>query len=495
MILQYITNMLTVQNLLFIVLGLFIGILFGAIPGLGSQITLVLLLPFSFSMNPLAAILMLLAAYQGCEYGGSISAITLGIPGTPAAAATVLDGYPYTTQGKPGTGIGYSLNASTIGGIFGALVLVFISEPIARVAIKMGPSEYTLVGLIGISAVAAMSAKDLTKSLISGVLGMAAATVGSDIFTGINRFTLGVRHLEGGLSTAVVIIAIFAFPEIYNLVCNKLREHYETKKMTLKTHIPAKDMLAVSKPIAIGSVVGTFIGIFPGLGSATASWFAYTTAQKTSKHPEQFGKGSPEGLSAAESSNNACCGGALVPLLTLGVPGSPAVAIIMGAFIMHGITPGPTVFKTNPNLVYGIFYGFLLTTILMFFMAKVLTKPFIRLVTFPNQYLVPIVLTFILVGLFSTEYSVIDIIIALVIGTAFFFLNKFDFSGPSFILAFVLTPIIEENFRRALVISGGSYSIFVTRPASAVMVAVLAFVILWSVIKALRNKGKTQNEI
>lgn len=487
--LAYFLQLFTVENIAFIVLGLLIGLTFGAIPGLGSQITLVLLLPFSFSMNPLAAILMLLAAYQGCEYGGSISAVTLGIPGTPAAAATVLDGYQMTLQGKPGKAIGYSLICSTIGGFFGAVVLVFISEPIANVAIKMGPSEYTLVGLIGISAVAAMSAKDLNKSLISGVLGLAAATVGADLFTGIKRFTFGLTHLESGLATAMIIIAIFAFPEIYSLVCDKLNDHYAANEMELKTHITAKEMLAVARPTAIGSIVGTFIGIFPGLGSATASWFAYTFSQKSSKQPELFGKGSPEGIAAAESANNACVGGALVPLLTLGVPGSPAIAIIMGAFIMHGIQPGPTVFNSHTDLVNGIFYGFLLTSVLMYVMGKGLTKPFIRLVTFPNQYLIPIVLVFILVGLFSIHYAVIDIVIALIIGSIMFFLNKFGFSGPSFILAFVLCPIVEENFRRALVISGGSYSIFVTRPASAVLLVALIGTIVWSVFKEVKKKS------
>jgi putative tricarboxylic transport membrane protein len=256
----------------------------------------------------------------------------------------------------------------------------------------------------------------------------------------------------------------------------------------LKTGLTVKETRDIAKPTLIGSIIGTAVGIFPGLGSATSSWFFYTTAQKLSKKPDQFGTGNPEGIAAAESANNACVGGALLPLLTLGVPGSPAVAIIMGAFIIHGIQPGPGVFSSNADLVYGIFYGFILTTIALYLIGKLVTPFFIRLVTFPNTFLVPCIMIFTLIGLYAIQSSVLDIIIALIFGIVIFLLAKFDFSPSAFILAFVLSGIIEKNFRRALVLSNGSLLIFVQRTGSAILLGVLLLIVVVSIRKGIKNK-------
>lgn len=471
-----------------ILLGTFVGIFFGSVPGLGSTITIVLLLPISYMVSPIAAILMLLAAYQAAEYGGSISSIILGIPGTPAAVATTLDGHTYAKKESPGKALSYSLYASFIGGLFGALVLIFLSKPLVTFALKIGAAEFTLIGLLGLLAVATLSSKSVVKSLIAGVLGLMAGTVGMDLFTGISRYTMGRVELIEGVSIIALVVGIFGVSELLTIISESLNKTYVTDSKKLNSKLSVKEIKKVSKFIGIGSVTGSAVGIFPGTGAGTASWFSYSLARKFSKNKDEFGKGNPEGIVAPESANNATVGGALLPLLALGIPGSPTIAIIMGAFIIHGIQPGPTIFAKQPELVNSIFIGFLLTTFVLLIMGKLLTPLFARVLTIPNSILVPAILTVSMIGVFANQSMFFDLWFALIIGVVAFIMKKLDFSLPSFILAFVLCPIIEENFRRAITLSDGSYLTFVTRPISLVITLIILSLFISPLIKMIKKK-------
>lgn len=479
------------SSLLGILIGTLVGMLIGALPGLGATVAIVLLLPFTYGMEPLASILMLVAAYQAAEYGGSISSIILGIPGTPAAAATILDGNTLARKSSPGKALAYSLTASTIGGLFGGVILLFLSLPLSAIALRMGDPEFFLIGILGLIAVAGLSARDVTRSFISVVLGLMAGTVGIDVISSAQRFTLGQAELLDGLHLVAVLVGIFAIAEILSMISTDLYRTYVTDKRGLSTHISFREFWRTGRAISIGSVIGSIIGIIPGMGAGASSWFAYSLARNTSKDPKSFGKGNPEGIAAPEAANNATVGGALLPLITLGIPGSASTAIILGAFIIHGIQPGPSIFTTNPTLVFGIFYGFLLACIAMFAVGKLLTPFFAHVLKTPNFLLVPIILILALIGVYASNYMIFDLWVALAFGVVFFLLNKLDFSAPAFILAFVLSPILEESLRRALLISNGSYTMFITRSYSIGILAIIIAVIalsLWTNLKRPAQK-------
>ncbi len=481
-------TLFALQNLFALVLGTFVGLVIGALPGLGATVAVVLLLPLTYSMTPLASILMLIAAYQGAEYGGSISSIILGIPGTPAAVATAIDGNAMARKDAPGKALGYSLAASTLGGIAGGLVLLFLSVPLARLAVRFSDPEFFLIGVLGLIAVAALSSSDGVKSAISVVLGLMVGTVGLDVFTGFQRFTFDSLQLMEGINMIALLIGMFAFSEIFSMISNDLDKRYSSRAANLSTRLTWKELRGVSGAITIGSIVGSLVGIFPGMGAGPASWFSYIQAKRHSRHPEAFGQGSPEGIAAPESANNATVGGALVPLLALGIPGSPSTAVIMGAFIIHGIQPGPNIFKANADLVNGIFYGFILATLCMYVLGRLVTSFFARALTIPNTILVPIVLALSVIGIFASRGLYFDLWLALGVGFASFFLRRLNYSLPSFILAFILSPIIEQSLRRSLILSDGSYLIFLERPYSLAVIAIIVLFLVGTAMRHVRSR-------
>ncbi|MCH6264235.1 MULTISPECIES: tripartite tricarboxylate transporter permease [Neobacillus] len=485
------SSLFTLTNMVVIIIGTIVGLVIGALPGLGATIAIVFLLPFTYSMSPVAAVLLLLSAYQAAEYGGSISSITLGIPGTPAAAATLEDGVPLARKKSPGKALGYSLTASTIGGIFGALCLIFLTEPIANFALKLSDPEFVLLGIMGLIAVASISTRGtMTKSLISVVLGLMAGTIGMDMFVGSPRFTMGQLDLMEGLGIVALLIGLFAIPEILRVVKDELHIKFASNSSNLSTKLELKEIKSVAKPIGIGSVIGTIAGILPGLGTVAASWFSYIGAKKVSKSPETFGKGNPEGIAAPESANNASVGGALIPLFALGIPGSVGIAIVMGAFIIHGIQPGPRIFAKDPTLTYGILFGFLLTTVSMYIIGRLLTPLFARMLVVPNSFLMPIVLVIALVGGFSASTKYFDLWFSLILGVLSFIFIMGRFSMAAFVMAYVLSPIIEKSLRRTLLLTEGSYSAFVTRPASLVLLLIIILMLISPLFSKIKNRRK-----
>lgn len=486
-----ILTLFTFGNLLAILLGTTVGLIFGALPGLGAIMAMIVLLPLTYNMEPVAAVLLLLSAFQAAEYGGSISSISLGIPGTPAAAATILDGSAMAKNGYPGKALGYSLTASTIGAFAGGLALIFLAQPFAKFALKLSEPEYFLIGILGLIAVSMISSQNAIKGLISMMLGLMAGTIGMDMFTGEQRFTMGQVELLEGIGILPILVGVFAFPEIFKLINLELRKVHDVGKQNLSTKITLRELRDVSKSTFIGSVLGVVLGILPGLGAVSASWFAYVTAQKTSKTPEKFGTGHPEGIAAPEAANNATVASSMIPLLALGIPGSVAPAIIMGAFIIHGVQPGPRIFQNNADLVYGILFGILLSTVAMYVMGRYVTALFARALILPNPILVPFIYLITIIGVFAANGLFFDLWVALIIGVICYLLIEAKFSMPTLIIAFVLSPIIEESFRRALIISNGDFSIFYTRIYSIVLLALIALIIIVPNINKYRNKKKT----
>lgn len=476
-----------------ILLGLFVGMLFGAMPGLGLTVAITLLLPLSYSMEPLNAILMLLAVYQAAEYGGSISAITLGIPGTVMAAPIVEDGRALASTTSPGKALGYSLYGSTIGGLFGGLVLVLFALPLATFALRLGDAEFFLLGLLGLVAVTAFAARDPLKVAISICMGMIAGTMGLDMFTGQPRLSFGIPNLYEGLNLIALVVGLFAVSEALFMVGRNMRARYEFDASNMKISLTLREIGGMLKASTIGSVIGTFFGILPGVGSTVAGWMSYSAARTASRNPGKFGKGSGEGIAAPDAANNAVVGGALLPFLTLGIPGTAGIAIIAGAFIIHGIQPGPQMIRNNPELINGIFVGFILTTIGMFIMGKTLSRGFARALVTPNYILVPGVLILSVLGVYASRGAIFDLWLALGIGVAAYVMRRLDYSVAGFVLAFVLSPIIETSLRRALLISNGDWSIFYTRPISLVLVVLLslfAAVTVYNAVRARNGRGK-----
>jgi len=495
--LQYLdlSTLFSLDVLLAIIVGTFVGLFIGALPGLGSQIAIILLLPFTFTMDPLVSILLLLAAYQGAEYGGSISSIVLGIPGTPSAIVTVFDGATLARQGKSGEALGYSLTASLIGGLVGGLALLFLTRPMAKFALNFSDPEFFLIGILGLLAVSALSSKDFVKSMIFAVLGLLVGTIGMDMFTGLARFTFGRPELMSGVNLVPVLVGMFAFTELFKMIDEDMTKKFVVDKKNVRIRLPRTNLGSLLKFSGLGSLIGTGIGIFPGLGGGTSSWFSYVLAKKISKKPETFGKGNPEGIMAPESANNATVGGALMPMPTLGIPGASSIAILLGVFIIHGIQPGPALFTKEPALVSGLLWGFLLTSIAMFVLGLFVTGFFSRMLTLPLYWLVPVLLVLSLLGVYASKGMFFEIWLSFIFGVFCYLVRDLDFSFPAFVLAFVLSPIIEESFRRSLMLSNGSYAIFVQRPYSLAILAIIAIILAIYVYRKLRRNESPKEVI
>jgi len=467
-------SLFTWQNITAILMGVLIGISIGMMPGLGPTVGVALVLPVTYTMSTVPAILLLVALYQAAEYGGSISAITLGIPGTASAVATTLDGNPMSKKGYPGKALGYSLYSSF-------LLLVLIG-PLTKMAIRFSDPEIFLIALLGLVSVVGLGSKDIPKSIISVIFGLLLSTVGIDVFTGISRFTLDIPSLSEGIPFVALITGLFAVPEVINLATGNLGKVYVSDTKNLKVRLSLKEFRPVIKTILKGSVIGSIIGIIPGVGPSAATWISYAEAKRSSKTPEEFGKGAPEGIAAPESANNACVGGALLPLLSLGIPGSGTIAVISSAFIIKGIQPGPQVFQTQPDLILDIIWGFILATFVVLVVGKYA----------PNYVLLTIVFFAAMIGAYGTRFNLFDVGVAFTIGTIGFFLSRLDYSFPCFVMAFILGNLIEVSLRRSLMLSRGSYAIFFTRSYSIAIMVIIAAVVFFTIYSRVKKARQEQ---
>ena len=480
-------NLLTFNNLLMIFLGVFCGIIIGALPGLSATMGMVLALPLTYSMEPTAAMMLLLGLYCGGVYGGSITAVLINTPGTPAAAATVLDGYEFGKRGEGGRGIGIATMASFIGGIVSAIFLCVAAPQLADFALKFSAPDYFALALFGLTIIASISGKSVVKGLISGALGLLVATVGVDSMAGVTRFTFGSTHLLGGFSAVPVLIGLFAMPQVYMaLEQGKAKERII---QTVKKVVPSKEDMKKIFPLSLifGSV-GTLIGAIPGTGATIASFLAYNEARRFSKHPEKFGTGIVEGVAAPESANNGVTGGALIPLLSLGIPGDVSTAVLIGAFMIQGLTPGPTLFTESPALVYSIFIALFVINTVVLVLGLFGIRLFTKIVSVPQYILTPMIFVFCVVGSYAINNQFFDVVSMLVFGLAGCAFTRLKVPAAPMVVGLILGTTVESNFRRALIMSKGSLSIFFTHPISLIFLICCVVSVFWPLLSKLFKK-------
>ena len=473
--------------------GVLWGILGGALPGISPSIAMALLLPFTVGMDPTTALVLLASVYVGAEYGGSIPAILIRTPGTNSASATVTDGYAMAQQGRAGEALGISLISGLWGGLFGLLVLVLATESLAQVALAFTPAAYFALGILGLSVIAGLSGGSLLKGLIAAGFGLSIAFVGSDPVSGVPRFTFDSADLLGGVKPILIMVGLFAVTEM--LVQITEPDWAKANKSLARLKLPNWAMSKrLFKPQAIGAAVGTVEGVTPGAGGTIAAFMAYSEAKRWSRHPEEFGHGSPEGIAAPEAANNVVTATALVPLLSLGIPGSNSAAILMGGFLIHGLQPGPMLFSKAPEVVYGLYGGLFLANIAMLLLGLVILAPCIWLVNRPKPYLIAGILALVMSGVYAIHQSLFEIFLVIGVGVFGYVMRWLKVPVLPLVLGLVLGYMVESNFRRSLVISGGDPMIFLTDKVSLgllLLAALLTTYTAWKEFSGGKKKAVT----
>ncbi|MDR1933390.1 MAG: tripartite tricarboxylate transporter permease [Spirochaetales bacterium] len=477
---------------LFMVFGVFFGIIFGAIPGLTATLGVMLMIPFTFTMTAAQGLAILVGIYVGGISGGLITATLINIPGTPSSIVTCWDGYPMAKSGKPGEALAIGVFASLAGGTFSAVALFTIAPQLSKVALMLGNWDLFAVCFMGLCIVAAMTSTDIIKGLLGTLIGLLLGTVGMDLVLGVNRLTFGFRQLQGGLQATALMMSLFAIREIMDQVVHLSSTR---PKMTLKKISfwpPFKEMRGCLKALGIGSLFGTLIGILPGIGQNASTILAYNQTKAVSKRPEFFGKGNPEGICASESSNNAVNGGALIPLVTLGIPGDMVTAALIGGLMIQGLQPGPLLFTTNADIVGTIMVVYFLANIVMYIMELGLMKAIIKIIEVKLSLLFPAVILFCVLGVFALNNRVFEVGILIAFSVIGYILNQFEIDLVSIILGFILGPLVEKYFKIALISEEGRLSSIFEYPVATICLAIscvfLFFPLIVKGIKHFRTK-------
>ncbi|RQW71186.1 C4-dicarboxylate ABC transporter permease [Halomonas sp. YLB-10] len=477
------------MNLLILTSAVFIGFIGGALPGISGVILVVILLPVTYGMEPTQAFMLLTAIYGSTVFSGLITAILYRAPGTPEAVMTAFDGYPMTQQGEAGKALGIGVLSSAVGGLVGTIALIIFTPMLASVALKFSSPEYFALAILGLTVVASLGGR-LILGLIGATLGLLIATIGIDPLTGTSRYTFDNLNLAEGVGLIPVIVGLFAVSEVMKRSLSRDAEQPLTKVKIKIFDAPILKKIGVT--LSRSSILGVIIGILPGIGASTAAMVSYSETVRWSKHPEKFGKGAPEGIAAPEAANNAAAMGALVPLFALGIPGSGTTAIILGAFIMHGLQPGPMFMLTSSDLIYAVFAGLFVVNFMILAFSKPFIKLFTRLLNVPYSALGPIILMCCIVGTYSVRNSMFDVWLMLGFGVLGFLLEKIKFPLVSIILGLVLGPIAESELRRSLAMSQGDLGIFFSRPISASLIAIAVLLLGTTIVIALRKRARTK---
>lgn len=491
-ILSGFSSILSVGPILGIIAGVVIGIVFGAIPGISAIMAIAIILPLTFYMDPIIGISMLLAVYKAGIYGGSISAILINTPGAAASFLTALDGNALTKAGKAGKALNIALFSSVSGEMLATIVLILVAAPISVISLQAGPIEKVFLLLFAFTVIGSLAGESIPRGILSCCLGMMFAMVGMSTITGASRFTFGSTELMSGFTFTPMLIGILVMPEVIDIARRRNVPHHKLsipKPSNPSDHkICFKEFRSVFTTIIKSSGIGTFIGALPGLGSSTASFIAYGEAQRTAKKPEEYGKGSIEGIAAAESANNAVCGSSLIPMLTLGIPGDDVAALLMGAFLIHGLTPGPMIFVEHTDIIYAIFAGFLITDLFLLGIARSGFKFFIKVASLQRYYIFPCVTVFAFTGAFTAGQNMNDILILIGFTVLGYSMRLIGLNPAVFVIGFVLTPFFEENIYQAIAIVGSEYYLFFASPFSWIFIALSAFFVFSSI--RLRRKMK-----
>ena len=453
-------------NIIGLVFGTGIGILIGALPGLSVNMGIALLFPLTFAFNGIGGILMLMGIYCGAIYGGSISAILLNTPGTPASAATTIDGYPLAIKkNQPGRALGLSTLGSLFGGVFSAITLMLVAPQLAKIALKFSKPEFFALAIFGISIITSLSSGSIIKGILGGVLGLFLSTIGIDAMSGMIRFTFGTTYLLGGISFIPILIGLFAFSQALLSIEDSYGKEQKIKTVKIRRSIPSfQDFKKVFITLIRSSLIGTFIGCVPGTGGDISSFISYDQARKWSRNKEEFGDGAIEGICAPEAGNNSVSGGAFIPMLTLGIPGDGATAIMLGALLVQGIQPGPLLFKEQLPMVYSLFIGLLTANLVMGLFGFSLIRFFVKVINVPQKILIPLIFSLTFIGAFAYNNSMTDIFVMVGFGILGYFLNKLEFSMSAIIIGIILGKLAEANFRGALIMSDGNMMVFVNHP-------------------------------
>ena len=470
--------------------GLIWGILGGALPGISASITMALLLPFTYTMQPVTAIVLLASTYIGAEYGGSIPAILIRTPGTNSAAATVLDGYEMKRQGRAGEALGISLWSGFLGSMFGLIMLVTMTEPLSWLALAFKPTSYFGLGILGLSVIASMSGGSLVKGLAAAVVGLMISTVGADPIAGINRFTFNIPELLGGVEPVLVMVGVFALSEL--MVQSGAPDLGELREK-VRVRLPSLSMMnRLKRSQAIGCIMGLFEGLTPGGGGSIAAFMSYNEAKRWSKTPEKFGKGSEEGVAAPETANNTTASTTLIPLLSFGIPSSNSTAVLLGGFLIHGLLPGPRLFEQNADVVMGLYLGSFVAIVGQLLFGILLLPVCVWLVNRPRPYLAGFILALVLSGVFTLDHSVFHVGFVLAMGLVGYLMRRAGFPFLPLILGVVLGHMVESSYRRSLVLSDGDLGIFLEDPIAVGLLLVSFGFIVFSLGRDLLDARRAR---
>lgn len=479
--------------LLWTFVGTFMGLVFGSLPGLTATMGVALLVPLTFSFPTVHALGMMLGVYVGGIAGGAVAAVLLNIPGTPSAVVTTIDGYPMAQKGQAAKALGWAATASFFGGFISWLLLATVAPQVAKVALRFGPPEYAALALFGLMIIASVSGKSLIKGVISGLIGVWLATFGVDPIMGDLRFTFGNVNLMSGIAVMPALIGFYAIPQILRGLSEEQTMEMHTKPLNLSNFIPTlKEVWRHKLNIVRSSIIGTIIGIIPATGGNIASFIAYDQAKRFSKQPEEFGNGCPDGVIASEAANNGVTGGALIPLLTLGIPGDSVTAVLLGGLMIHGLRPGPELFTKTPHIVMGIFTTLLIANFFMWLIQSVGIKFFVRILKIPNYFLAPMLVVLAVVGSYALRNSLFDVWITLLLGLFGYLMLQGGFPMAPTVLGLVLGPMLESELRRSLILSGGDWTVFFTRPISAVFIGLSLLIALTVAVKSFKKRNDAE---
>ena len=474
-------------NLFYCFMGCLIGTLVGVLPGLGPTAAMSLLLPATLHITPVAAIIMLAGIYYGAMYGGSTTSILVNIPGEAASAVTCLDGYQMARQGRAGPALGISAFGSFIAGTIGIFGMTLMAVPLANLALRFGPPEYFALMCLGMVVLTFLSSTSMIQALMMACFGILVGTVGTDTVSGTARFSFGIVELMDGVGLVPVVMGLFGISEMLLNIETKIdREIFKTRVKGLFPTVA--DWIKSAGAIIRGTVIGFFLGILPGGGAVLSSFVSYAVEKKVSKTPEKFGTGMIEGVAAPESANNSAAQGAFIPLLTLGIPSNVVMAMLLGALIIHGVTPGPLLLTNHPQVFWGVVGSMYIGNVMLLILNLPLIGMWVQLLKVPYAILMPLIIVFCIIGSYTIGNSIMDVFFMLIFGVVGYLMKKLKYEAPPLILAFVLGPMLEYSLKQSLMVSKGSFKIFFSRPISATCLVIALILILLPIIPKLRKK-------
>ena len=494
---------LSAENLLFCLLGVSLGTFVGVLPGIGALATISMCLPLTFYLDPVPGMIMLAGIFYGAQYGSSTASILLNLPGSAPAAITCLDGYPMAQQGRAGVALFLTTIASFVGGSFSIMLMIGFAPVLADFAISFSSADYFSIMVLALVAASTLSNGSFIKGIAMVAAGLVLGFVGTDISSGVPRYTFGIIDISDGISLVAVAMGLFGVAEILNNLMQDEHAVVDARSITFKSLVPTRQDMREFWPAAgRGSVIGAIVGMLPGTGPTIATFMSYSAEKRLSRNPGKFGKGAIEGISSPEAANNSSVQAAFIPTLTLGIPGDAIMAVILGGMLIHGIAPGPQLIANDPVLFWGVIASFWIGNVFLLILNIPLIGIWVRLLTVPYHLLYPGMLFFICIGVYSVNNSTFDVMLTLIFGLIGFGMMRFGFPAAPLLLGFVLGPLIEENFRRALVLSRGNLDVFVSRPVSATFLGLTLLVLLASIpqvrglfgLIAKGRKGQAVNE-